>query len=442
MSRRARSAVKLVDGLSVLFALLDVERADRPAADAAGEARAREQRNRIAGRRQADLPAEEEDHVLRRVLASAAATAAAATAGIAGAELEDAGVLEEEVALLREEQVEARQVDLLLVGLDLREVGVDGEVPRQSRRHAVLHVEAGVVVLVERHAGELVQVRERVRLDADVGARPQALQAFISARHRDARQLVNAAQRRPVAVLVLAAQPPLEVDAPVLHRLGTELQRLERNLDLRVPAVFADARADVPDAVPVRVLIAALVRHLRIPLRAARIDRELVAVALVVERVDDDLEAVGGAGVEVLAQLVDDDRAGLGILREHADVDGAIVVQQPDLGLVGRRLALARIVLHEAGGQRRRRPRRLVELAVERDRPLRLRRLQPPVSRAPCRNRSRRSAWSAPRPGPPIRQTARQRPLVRVACANSFVCLGAKGGLAAVIYSPEIRRWM
>ena len=36
--------------------------------------------------------------------------------------------LEEEVALLGEEQAEPRQVDLLLVDLDLREVGVDGEV--------------------------------------------------------------------------------------------------------------------------------------------------------------------------------------------------------------------------------------------------------------------------------------------------------------------------
>ena len=168
---------------AVLLALLDVERADRPVADASGEARPGQQRNGIARRRQADLPAEEEDHVLRRVLAPAATTAAATTAaGVARAELEHAGVLEEEIALLGEEQVEARQVDLLLVGFDLREVGVDGEVPRQARRHAVLHVEAGVVVAIERHVRQLVEVRERVRLDANVRARPQALQPFDRAR--------------------------------------------------------------------------------------------------------------------------------------------------------------------------------------------------------------------------------------------------------------------
>ena len=49
------------------------------------------------------------------------------------AEVEDAGVLEEELALLREEQAELRQVDLLLVGFGLREVGIDGDVERQRR---------------------------------------------------------------------------------------------------------------------------------------------------------------------------------------------------------------------------------------------------------------------------------------------------------------------
>jgi hypothetical protein len=42
-----------------------------------------------------------------------------------------ARVLEEERPLLRKEQVEAVEVDLLLVDLDLREVGVDGGVERR-----------------------------------------------------------------------------------------------------------------------------------------------------------------------------------------------------------------------------------------------------------------------------------------------------------------------
>ena len=47
---------------------------------------------------------------------------------------EEALILQEEVALLGEEEAEAGQVHLLLVGLDLREVGVVGEVGRQVLR--------------------------------------------------------------------------------------------------------------------------------------------------------------------------------------------------------------------------------------------------------------------------------------------------------------------
>jgi hypothetical protein len=83
-----------------------------------------------------DAPAVEQ---VRRVAPAAGLPAAA---GPAAAEVEDAAALEEEVALLREEQAEARQVDLLLVDLDLREVGVDGEVGRQVGGDAVLEVAA------------------------------------------------------------------------------------------------------------------------------------------------------------------------------------------------------------------------------------------------------------------------------------------------------------
>ncbi len=46
---------------------------------------------------------------------------------------EEAGVLEEERPFLGKEQVEAVEIDLLLVDLDLREVGVDGGVEREAR---------------------------------------------------------------------------------------------------------------------------------------------------------------------------------------------------------------------------------------------------------------------------------------------------------------------
>ena len=74
--------------------------------------------------------------------ADAAAEEQIDLAGIA--DREEAGVLEEERPLLREEQREAIEVDLLIVDLDLREVGVDGRVERQARREAVLDVAADI----------------------------------------------------------------------------------------------------------------------------------------------------------------------------------------------------------------------------------------------------------------------------------------------------------
>src|SRR5216683_7029278 len=76
-----------------------------------------------------------------RASASAADTGAALL--VPWAELEDAGILEKEVAFFRKQQAEACEVHLLLVGLDLREVGVDREVPGQAAGDAVFRVEAG-----------------------------------------------------------------------------------------------------------------------------------------------------------------------------------------------------------------------------------------------------------------------------------------------------------
>ena len=70
--------------------------------------------------------------------------------------------------LLREKEVEACQVDLLLVGLDLREVGPEGRVQRQRRCEAVLEIEAGVVVL---DSPERIDLRQLTR-DDGAGMRP------------------------------------------------------------------------------------------------------------------------------------------------------------------------------------------------------------------------------------------------------------------------------
>ena len=87
------------------------------------------------------------------------------------AEREDPLVLQEEVALLGKEQAEPREVDLLLVGFDLREVSVVGEVGREIRRDAVLRIHAdvgaGIVRLFRRRHIVGRQVGNRVGLQLE-----------------------------------------------------------------------------------------------------------------------------------------------------------------------------------------------------------------------------------------------------------------------------------
>ena len=171
--------------------------------------------------------------------------------------------------------------------------------------------------------------------------------------------------------MTVFVQPPhlsLEVDAPRLDIAGVEPQRPERNSDLRVPPGFTDARAHVPDAIPIGVVLAPLVRHLRVPLGTRGIGGELIRVPLVVKRIQNDTESVAVAGAEVLLQVVDDDPRGLVVVGEHPEVQSLIVIEHTDLGVVGRRRALARLVLDEAARHGRCAPRRFVDHAIQGDR--------------------------------------------------------------------------
>src|SRR6185503_16100541 len=97
----------------------DADEAHRVAPGAARQPTAADDRH-FAAAGQADATAEEQGG--RDAVAALPARVAGATEG------EDALPLEEELALLRVEQPEAAEIDLGLVFLDLRKIGVVGEV--------------------------------------------------------------------------------------------------------------------------------------------------------------------------------------------------------------------------------------------------------------------------------------------------------------------------
>ena len=163
-----------------------------------------------------------------------------------------------------------------------------------SRRNDVFSEPA--VILFVAHAAD------DVGLQLEIEPVVERLQADQAAGQADARQRIRFRDRRPEHLLVLAADVPHEVDAPRLLPGVGEAQRGERDGDLRRPAIVGDRRRDVPDPVPVLVDVGvdqagagvalAFFRDLLLQLRAKRRRHEHVAVARVVEGVENQLEVV------------------------------------------------------------------------------------------------------------------------------------------------------
>ena len=327
---------------------------------------------------QADAPAEEEgrripgwEHARRRVEDCPRGPAEAAEAGHPP-EVEDALALEEELALLREEQAEPRQVDLLLVDLHLREVGVVGEVRRQVLGQAVLHVDAAVSVAVVRDRGRDgpvgVERADRVGLDLERAAVRRHLQAHQGAGDRQAELSRSGRDRHRRQVRLLEVRPdvPAQLDAPYLVRSGPETERLERNLHFDGPAAVEAARAHVPDGIPVGIRVA-FVGDLLILEAPDGVDPEGEAVAAVVEGVeDDDVAVVVDDPERVALHLVGDPlRFGDRLVDAGPHVDRLVVEEDPVVGSLRGRGPLVGGLLDEPPERLDAGVDRLVEHAVE-----------------------------------------------------------------------------
>jgi hypothetical protein len=160
-----------------VLALLNVQDADRVSALTPAQARSSEYRQCLPVVRQANPAREEKASVLELVRSASPEVSATAEIAIV-TERKDALVFKEEIALFRKEEIEARQVYLLLVGLNLGEIGVGGEVPYQPVGHAVLHVHATLGIAGHRTCRDAAAAREHVRLDPQILARVETSHPF------------------------------------------------------------------------------------------------------------------------------------------------------------------------------------------------------------------------------------------------------------------------
>ena len=354
-----------------VFRRLDVEQADTEPAEASGQASASRNGRRHAVL-QADAPAEEEQRGLVRGAASAFTTAACPDAR----KLEEPLAFEEEVATLGEELAEAGEVHLLLVFLHLGEVGVVGEVERQASRDAVLGVDAEVALEVVRigRGGHLVrqQLGDGVGLQLEVARRGRHLDADERRRDvepRGARSAIRRRHRRQVGRLVLPAHDAADVHAPHLVATLAVAQRLEGNNHFAGPALIEVRAAGVPHRVPIEVVTAALVSHQRVADAAERVRLEVVAAAPVVEGVERHAEAVVLADAPVVAtQFVRLQSFGVAVPHAAGEIQVLVVVEHPEVGVLGRLLAFVRLLLDEAVRRVGAPVDVLVEPAVERQR--------------------------------------------------------------------------
>ncbi len=172
-----------------------------------------------------------------------------------------------------------------------------------------------------------------------------------------------------VRPLVLAADRAPQLNAPFLVLARVVADRLERDRQFRGPPALEAAGSHLPDGIPVDVRVAFVGDRL-IGEAAERIGVEVVAVAPIVERIEQHAERV------VLPQLIGvaPDLVRRPLVRRRrvvalpGHVDEVLVEHDPRFGPFGRRLAFSGKRLNEAGQRLGRLIDRLVEFAVDAER--------------------------------------------------------------------------
>src|SRR2546427_10775183 len=262
---------------------------------------------------------------------------------------------EEELALFGEEERKSGEVDDLLVGFYLREVGTDRDVPGQRRRDAELGVDPALAPEIATHclSADAVVLRlhgptERIRVQLEIVGTVQIPEIGDRAFIVQAVEPLPPAVRAPQVFLVLASNEAPDVEPEL--RVGTAMkpQREERDTELGRPSGAITRNGDVPDAVPVLVQVVDAC-ELRIPQGAVRVRGEHEGAAPVVEAVDQEPDVVVTRRVGVPAELAGPHTAHVGVVAAHHYVESVGVMRHlHDRPLRGgrplQRLALAEIV--------------------------------------------------------------------------------------------------
>src|SRR3954471_16972757 len=182
---------------------------------------------------------------------------------------------------------------------------------------------------------------------------------------------------RPVVLFVASLDEATDLQSPRLHRIAREAQLAVGNANLRCPPVTVDVCRRLPDRIPRRVA-AGVADPDVIRLLASWVYLEEGATQVIVVRVDDELEVIGGEVRVAPHEPRRDTARAERIVELRADVQRVGVEEEAYFAPLGRGLPLVWIELREFGDRPCRGPRRFVEPAIEHD-----------ASTERCRDRAR-----------------------------------------------------
>src|SRR5688572_13531460 len=249
---------------------------------------------------------------------------------------------QEELALLREQEIEPCEVHLLLVHLDLSEVGVYGDVQRQVLRDCVLDVHTCVSqpIILDRGSHDPIGAdpRGRKRLHLEVQPRRRRLDSDQIPVHRYAEDPIRPGPRHldrypgEVAPLIAAQHGPTDLNTPDLLDARAIAKRLEGNDHLRRPPAVEPTCGHIPDRVPVEVR-GRLIGDLHFRVASDRGHEEADCVTAVAVGVEVDPERVVQAElIRIPAHLVrNPPRLPERIPHAGGDVQVRVVEANPDL---------------------------------------------------------------------------------------------------------------
>ena len=283
--------------------------------------------------------------------------------------IEELRAVEEEWALLGEEQRLARvEDDLAGVGFNLGEVGIDRTVQREVVADSPPEIAADTrmlgVVAPRRSCGSRPARRALSDLGGDVEdqSAPQLGETLKRPRLTQERGVV-APSRRPAVFAPRVLDRPHRIEAPRLRIGALILEALERHAHLDFVAVLGEPSLRLEDEVGVEIGKLAAVRAPRptarlvvldqraIRLHAERIDAEHDRLTAVVERPDEQLDAVVAEDLVTIAKR--GMHGAVRLIGPDAEVDGGRRVPDEHFGGVFGGDTVARRELRESGEHRR-----------------------------------------------------------------------------------------